>query len=252
MGTFAYGRPYHWLAKSQHLIIAAMFSMAMPGCANSGSGESELEKDLKPIDFLLGRDNQMAVRIPAAIKGVPTSSGNFDISFNEDELKRFLGIAKLPVSPRALRIIKNCSSADPTRPFTFMMSAGIDHGIRRTNNTNKEIHYSNDSRPIMRFGLLDRGFPDWAPAKNSHELTLPDVKQPFGFMADCGNLSVSLNSSCGFYRDLQKQVDVSYYICKGLLPYWREIDDLYFTIAERIIVKPKLTQNYRIGYYHGL
>ena len=235
---------------SPWLLLAFAFLIS---CSIGDSRGSEA-RDLDLVEFKLGRDQQALVRVPAVNEGAGTTVSQVNVVFNKDELIRFLGLKRLPLSPRIMALLndRNCYSDDLGGLFSLRISSGLNHTIRILNDRNRTIHYSHDPKPIDHFGLRDRGYPDWAPSLTHSELHLPDLGQPFGMMVTCGFLNDPDEGGCTFNRDFHKQVDVEYHMCERLLPYWRELDDLYFAIAQHIVIKPKLTPDYRIGYYRGL
>jgi hypothetical protein len=216
------------------------------GCAQAKSGK--LEEQV----FELGRDDQVRVRIPAVNRGLGTTPNQLNISFNTEELKQFLNVTELPLPAQALALLdrKECHGDMGGAHFSVLVGGALDHTVKTINERRKyDANYMYQGRPKAMHGLLNYG--PIAYNKNDFGLTdflfLPEMDRPFGFRMQCGLLNSPLEGGCTVSRDTNKHVDIKYHYCESMLPYWREMDNLYFEIIRRAVEHPLITPEYRIG-----
>jgi len=200
--------------------------------------------------FLLGRDDQVAVRIKMFNKGLGTTPESLNVSFDKDDLRQFLKLERLPLSDQAMALLdrRDCHSDGGLAPFSVRIEGGLDHAIRILENRYAEGYHRDDNNPTIRHGLVDKGPTHWAGdhPSMSHELFLPNQDRPYGMEFRCGVSELGALLNCTVWRDVHKQVAIQYHICSDLLPHIHELDGLYFDLLEKIVIRPRLTSNYRL------
>jgi hypothetical protein len=231
------------------LLLALCAPLVTSAC---GATPSLPQRDGAELDyrvFLLGRDDQVAVKIPAVNKGLGTTEENLTVSFTVDELKAFLGVSHLPLSDEVLHLLTrpNCQGDRGGAHFSVRIRGALDHTIRAMVSTRPSDTYTLQANPQPMYGLSHLGFEKLSVGNNLPIAYLVLPNRAFGFRIRCGHLYSSLEGGCTVDRDAHKLVTASYSYCESLLPRWREMDDLYFTILERIIERPTLAADYRIG-----
>jgi hypothetical protein len=217
-------------------------------CASCGSAAERSRLDQER--FKLGRDDQVVVEIPAVNKGVGTTPEQLNVSFNIPELQVFLGVEELALPPQALGLLerRDCHGDMGNAVFSVRISGSLDHGIKRSFPKRGSEYYRDAANPTERYGLLDYG-PTELTRGGGYEidyLFLPQGEHPYGFRMSCGHLNSPLDGGCVIERDVHRQVTISYVYCEVMLPYWREIDRLYFEIVNRAVVIPQLSKAYKL------
>ena len=197
---------------------ASVVALALSACASPSSKNHSLELH----SYELGAKAQVILRAPKANGADPVP---YSVVFEKDELRRFLEVEHLPLSEKAMQLL---------RQMEKQQSAGD--------------YYRRSNSPAIKYGFLDKGEPKWLGGGREavHDLFSIDEDRPFGMLIRCGyNSDREQLVNCTVKRDVNRVVSVQYNICSNMLIYLKEIDSLYFDFIKKIVVKPNLTENYR-------
>lgn len=223
-------------------VATLAFAFMLSSCA------SRWEQHEEDKVFRLGRDDQVHVSIPAANKGLGSTEESLNVVFSIDELRSLLETDALPLPPEASKILasESCRSA---AEFSVRLEGGLDHTSRQWIEARQtDAHFKYQRSPRPKFGLLDYGpiSYDRRTFGITNILMLANQNNVFGFRVECGLLESHAIGGCTVYRDFANTVYGQYQYCEELLPFWRELDNLYFTILSRIIREPLMSASYRI------
>ncbi len=240
---------------------SAIAGLTLPGillwsCAPQ-AGKAD---DSKAETYVLEADRPVRIVLDPQNKGLGSDPPQrLGVAFTLDELKRFYAPSPLPISPALARALAEeevqmhrageCSAYAGDSPVSMILRPSRDHTVADlVRNTRRTATYEFADKPRQTFGLLNYGSADFSGTGEyilTDELRLP-VDGKFGFKMDCGHLDTEAEGGCVVSRDLHKNLYASYSFCERLLPYWQELDSLYFDIADRIVKDPALDRSYRV------
>lgn len=244
--------------KHRYVVLVAMSATLIAcdqrtGARESGSlqtyhigapGQEQIEINIDPINKGLGSE-------------LPWRIG---IAFTTQQLRAFFQPGQIPLSSATLKILEDdeadmralqgCGGYIGDSPVSMVINPSKDHAIlslMKSQDTEALFEYRNNPRQV--FGLVNLGgikYPGQRDYSVSDDLRIGE-RVPFGFIMTCGHLRNPNEGGCVVQRDVNAKVSVQYSFCEHLLPHWRELDDLYFEIADRVINNPLLSSNYRLG-----
>lgn len=224
-------------------VAVLAFAFMLPSCASETGQRDEQQV------FKLGRDDQVHVSIASINKGLGSTEESLNVVFTIDELKKLFNTDVLPLPPKAMKTFLDPSCKSGLE-FSLRLEGGLDHTSRQWIEARRnDAHFKYETSPRTIFGLLDYGPISYDRTRFglSNILMLANRDKHFGFRVECGFLNITATGGCTVYRDFSKTVYAQYHYCEALLPYWRELDDLYFTVATRIVREPTISLSYRLS-----
>lgn len=246
-----------YLTPGRHFFIAFSVAMlALTACY----ADPRAELPGQSRSYVIGTKVPVTLVIDPINKGLGSELPNsLGVAFSIDELRRFFAPEPIPVTPELLAILeeddrargfRGCDAYTGDSPVSMIIRPALDHVVKpRLDHNDAIAEFEFQDRPRNLFGLLNLGRVTYSGSQwvGGDNLRLPNRSRlPFGFDMVCGHLRAVPEGGCVVDRDVSPSAHIHYSFCENELPYWREIDNLYFEISSRIIRNPALQHSYRL------